>query len=564
MPEAALERLCRRPSLIAAPSSFPTEPQTLHVYEGDSWDTALGEANAGDCIVIHPGLHKERVVIRKSGITIRGVDAASVKMHVRHADSAVTFNMCRNVRFENITVRNETGPGIRIVKAAPTIASCTISGLTGGILVARNAESPGFYPTVQRCNISKCARGPGIALSDARAVVEDCVIQHNSDAGILCEGRSNPWIKGNTVSKGRGAGIALLSQASGVLRDNVIEENTCTGIVIEGGSSPIALRNVIRNGKAEGVKVDGASKARFEGNEFSGNSVCELFVGKGCDVACVRCSFHSGRGVGVSVQEGVVTLKKNTFHSFDAACVSVVGSAGSVIESNVFTIGLQPGIVLGERSGAIVERNEFHVTVPGNTFTTVSAKQSPSLHVADNRVKHVEPRETERPADVLQSETLRRNEVQALFKSPRAADDDEDGDDRLDSGDDSGLDISISGSNYSLSSMTKTGSFFEKTEAGVPDGNGTGISAKRRHSAFAERLLCLAAVNAQGRRRSEGSPLPLPETPPRHHADGLAHPALRPRLSPSASGSGSTAVANLHSAKQHVPGAGSSPTAGNG
>ncbi|KAJ9438063.1 hypothetical protein DIPPA_29728 [Diplonema papillatum] len=64
--------------------------------------------------------------------------------------------------------------------------------------------------------------------------------------------------------------------------------------------------------------------------------------------------------------------------------------------------------------------------------------------------------------------------------------------------------------------------------------------------------------------RSEGSPLPLPETPPRHHADGLAHPALRPRLSPSASGSGSTAVANLHSAKQHVSGAGSSPTAGNG
>lgn len=103
-------------SFGAMPSSAAA-PATIHVPRDHATiQAAVDAASEGATIVVAPGVYEESVVVRRSGVTIRGVDRFRTVLHGRdRLNNGIIVDGQRGVTIANLTVRNYANNGIFFV-----------------------------------------------------------------------------------------------------------------------------------------------------------------------------------------------------------------------------------------------------------------------------------------------------------------------------------------------------------------------------------------------------------------------------------------------------------------
>jgi parallel beta-helix repeat protein len=197
--------------------------EKLTVRPGESIQKAVNAASAGDKIVVVGGVHRESVVIRKSGITLKGIKTVLKPPARPGSPCFAPSGICVLGR-----VNFETGEVLRYVK------NVSVSGFT-----VRNFE--GF--------------------------------------GIVALGAKNASFSHNRAFNNGEYGIAAFSSSGTRILSNVTGNDGEAGIYV--GDSPRANATVAANetyGNALGIFIRNARHGKILGNQIHNNCVGMLFL----------------------------------------------------------------------------------------------------------------------------------------------------------------------------------------------------------------------------------------------------------------------------------------------
>ena len=257
--------ISRRPLTFAALSCalLPAAAQKTIRVPADyaSIQQAISSAQAGDTVLVAPGVYAERVSFLGKSITVAGDGDGVIVDGTNLVGPLVTFanGETRAATLANITIQNgrpSTAPsagGIFILDASPTIRNtrivsnrgCGIGAVRSALVLQGNTVSGTILtPYAEACGASGITRYP----SD------------DFGGGILLVGVSkdelSAQITGNTVQGNSGsfggAGVTLVDAGFPMLANNVIRDNMGhdfgAGITVLGSSSPTIVQNlIIRN-----------------------------------------------------------------------------------------------------------------------------------------------------------------------------------------------------------------------------------------------------------------------------------------------------------------------------
>eukprot|EP00756_Hemistasia_phaeocysticola_P062755 Hpha_TRINITY_DN6198_c0_g1::TRINITY_DN6198_c0_g1_i1::g.164889::m.164889/K10297/FBXO11; F-box protein 11 len=340
-------------------------PAVFNVTQGQELQQAIDAASAGDEIVVHTGVYTQPCVIRQADLVLRAAPGAVVKLHCGVAVKAaacITVTAPNWVKIEGVSLRNDVGYGLIIQRSATEVVKCDISGAQGGVLVTRNYDNRTLLPVIRNCTIHGSHKGPGITVKDAHAVLENCEIYANADAGCLATGASSPYLENNTFRDGRGAGVVLAGGCRGVLKTNTVERNTCAGVLVTGGSEPVLLRNTITDNGAAGVRLESGSKGRIEGCVLKGNSGCGIAVLGQSEPTIKLNAFRGGGGrdaVGVVADASSPEILQCTFHSIPGVSIQLCSGGRPLVQGNYFTLqsASKPAVVVGANSSGVIFSN---------------------------------------------------------------------------------------------------------------------------------------------------------------------------------------------------------------
>nr|WP_241779826.1 right-handed parallel beta-helix repeat-containing protein [Streptomyces natalensis] len=165
--------------LGTAPPAGASEPHTVHqapephmVHQGESIQAAVDAARPGDTVLIGPGIYRESVVIKESGVTLRGAGPRTViGPPVARAENACGQDG------DGICVLGDPGRRLRNVG----IRSLTVAGFKKNGIWATGTIGLQVRDVVARNNGQW-----GIALErSVRSSLLDNAARENGDAGIF-------------------------------------------------------------------------------------------------------------------------------------------------------------------------------------------------------------------------------------------------------------------------------------------------------------------------------------------------------------------------------------------
>jgi parallel beta-helix repeat protein len=287
-------------------------------------------ADDDNTILVAQGIYTENLIIHKGVTLIGGYESIgwtrSITLYEtiidgNRAGSVVVFKSSSDEAIlDGFTITGgdagdkDSGGGIVVQEASPTIANNTITdntaGIAGGGIYVRNSSPQITHNTITG-NMSGFGGG-GIEIHTASPTIEDNIITLNTapiqgggirvwnnsapaiegnaiigneavhGGGILVEDNSSPLIKNNTITgngDGWGGGIYVLFHSSPIIEDNTITDNTGHtggGIYVALHSSPLIKSNTINDntsqGDGGGINVWNNSSPTIEGNTITGNT----------------------------------------------------------------------------------------------------------------------------------------------------------------------------------------------------------------------------------------------------------------------------------------------------
>jgi parallel beta-helix repeat protein len=237
-----------------SPGANPDYAGTIrHVYDGDSIQDAIDNADPGEVIIVHKGTYIESVYVYKT-LTIQaalGEDRPVVDGHDREAFSITAERAvvegfeARSAGFRvivvklvnNVTISNNvvTGGGdIGIVLSRASECEVTGNEVYGfndtGIDVERSTDN-----LIKGNKVSGCSAG--ITVSGANQIIDN-EVSNLGNIGIGIEGASGCLIKGNNVADSGTDGISLKNGADyNQIINNVVKNSVNMGISLCSGSS---------------------------------------------------------------------------------------------------------------------------------------------------------------------------------------------------------------------------------------------------------------------------------------------------------------------------------------
>lgn len=309
----------------------------------------LAQCREGDTILLDPGKYNEPFVIQQEGLTVGAwVDfatrpeevsedafvkqkRAAVIVEVNSPLPAVTLK-ARQCKIENLTIINREGPAIAVELGYADIINCDISGALGGIVV-RNRS----FPSIQRCIIQNCTKAFGMELKESRAIVEDCIIRRNYDAGVVADRSSNPWIHRCQILDGQGSGMVFDEGAIGVVSECEIRGNATQGILIQHAANPVVWKCDVSKGHASGVRVNEGGRGSISDCTFSFNDDHDIDISKEGNPIVVHNQFKGGNNTAVSIyNRGLGVLENNEFQDYQLCGVSITNGCHVTLQQNVF------------------------------------------------------------------------------------------------------------------------------------------------------------------------------------------------------------------------------------
>jgi parallel beta-helix repeat protein len=246
---------------------------------------ALKAAQAGDRILVRPGLYAEGIVIDKP-VEIIGDGAPGEVILEAIGEDTVLFQANRG-RIANLTLRQMGGGKwhcIDIAQGRLDVEACDISGCS----LACVAVHDGADPRVLGNRIHHGGPSGIYVYGKGRGVFEDNEISGNTYSGVLIKTGGNPIFRRNRIHDNRQGGVLVTDKALGVFEENDIYTNPYGGVQIKSESNPIFRRNRIYGAEQSGVYVFQDGQGTLEENEIFGNAVVGVHTSSGGNPICRR------------------------------------------------------------------------------------------------------------------------------------------------------------------------------------------------------------------------------------------------------------------------------------
>lgn len=345
-------------SLAAACSSDdaePVDPTTTTVPSGSgivtvgatgdhtSIQEAVDAADAGDVVLIDPGVYSEAVVVEVDELVIRGRDRNSVVVDGGFESSTGFDVRSDGVVVENLTIRNYVGDGIRFARGDDS----ALTGYRVSFVTSHNNGGSGITAVgATRGQIDDSYVGgnahAGVAISSCSpcdALVRRVRAEHNG-LGVTTANASDVLVAENE-SVGNRVGIAVASQSGGATPST---NDVLVGNLVVDNNDPLAPESseTYRPIFGTGIAVVGAADAVVERNTVVGNQragilvipAADVLFGGGADFPVV------GTVVRGNVAEGAATAGDLVLAMLDSS----VGPDGNCFEGNEFASSFPPDI----------------------------------------------------------------------------------------------------------------------------------------------------------------------------------------------------------------------------
>jgi parallel beta-helix repeat protein len=225
-------------SLLVSAGFASAKPNGHVVRPGESIQKAINAADPGDTIVVLGGVHHGTVVIKKDGISLRGVDAV-LKPPAKPSSPCGASGFCvtaDNVSISGFTVRNFPATGI-IAMGARNPKFMTNRAFNNGEYGIATYSSPG---TKLIANLTRGSDDAGLYVGDSPHANATIAANETYDnfLGILVRNALHGKIAGNQVHNNC-VGMFILADAPGPagvfdVRGNKVVNNTRACPAFEG------------------------------------------------------------------------------------------------------------------------------------------------------------------------------------------------------------------------------------------------------------------------------------------------------------------------------------------
>lgn len=240
----------------AAASAITVSNSTDQAADFTSIQAAVNAANAGDEIIVKPGIYVENIEINKS-LTIFSESGSPSDTMIQAADSSEdVFGIWAN----EVSIKGFT------IKGADSAAGILFFGVTN-CLVEHNILSN------NRCGIDLYMFSSDNTLSDNNI--------SNSLSGISLSGSLNNTVKNNSISYCT-IGISLFDSPNNTLENNTVSEND-KGVSLTGESNGnLLINNIFRYNNQAGLRIYETSNNLIYNNYFNNtvNVEAELAAGE--------------------------------------------------------------------------------------------------------------------------------------------------------------------------------------------------------------------------------------------------------------------------------------------
>jgi nitrous oxidase accessory protein NosD len=269
---------------ILAATSGSALGATIDVFDGGSIQAAVRSAHRGDVIVVHPGVYRQSVSIKKDGLTLRGAGPSKSGSVIRPGKN----HRCGHGGSGICVVEHKPhGGGDKVPTAGTRISGFLVRGFKDSGFIALNARR-----TVIRHNkfLGDGEYGAAAFVSRRTRFINN-LAKNAGEAGFYVgdSPHAKAFLKGNTARHNGAFGYFLRDSAHGLAVHNRATRN-CLGFGLidtgaPGGARKWALRNnrAIKNNNScpageegppvsgLGIGLSGARHTRVRGNVVRGN-----------------------------------------------------------------------------------------------------------------------------------------------------------------------------------------------------------------------------------------------------------------------------------------------------
>lgn len=239
---------------VAALMAAPAVAKTIHVHEGESIQGAVNHAVPGDVIVVHPGVYRESVLVKRSHLTLRGAGPTSDGAVI---EPSASEKQCNDGKFGICIGRHKNRQGNKVATRGTHVSGFLVRGFEDFGAIAFHAKRTVFRHNAflhdgeygaaafgsRRTrfinNRAKDADEAGFYIGDSprdRTHLRGNVARHNGEFGIFIRDASRGVVTGNRV-RGNCLGIGLVNSGSPggahrwTVKDNDVNKNNrfCPG-----------------------------------------------------------------------------------------------------------------------------------------------------------------------------------------------------------------------------------------------------------------------------------------------------------------------------------------------
>jgi parallel beta-helix repeat protein len=369
--DAAVQQLVER---MMSLGPIVRAPQGTHMVERgsrgrnvhDTISAAVEIAEAGDVILVRPGIYTDPLVIDKAIEIIGvGVMADNERAVVRtEGNTAITYAAGGgHARLAALTIEasGEAACAIDVTDGTLTIRSCRITGrgpIEACVRVGGNGRA-----TIDNNRIVD-GEGSGVLVCEGGQVwITDNLISGHAHSCIEARDGAQPLIESNRIANGRSGGVWAHGHAGGEIVRNDISGHHMAGVTVTDGAHPLIEGNRIRNGLDAGIHISDGGNARIEENDIYANEGTGIEIADGGDPLVRNNRLYGGLAGGMALQERARgRLNDNFVRGNQRAGVAFVsGSRPKRFSRNTVIDGLAEGVydeVGVDRVSNQVERNE--------------------------------------------------------------------------------------------------------------------------------------------------------------------------------------------------------------
>ena len=324
----------------------PAQAAVIELKPGDTIQTAVEQAAAGDTLKLHPGIYQEHEIIIRKPLVILGLNHPTID----GMDQGNVFIVAaENVHFNGLRIINtgksnmDDSAGIKFFDSKNcSVVNCHLDDTFFGLhfsnsanLVIRNnilkSNAEREFQTGNGIHLWKCKDSfiEGNEVSGHRdGIYLEFVTNTENNNNLIVENKryglhfmfshDNSYYK-NTF-RNNGAGVAVMYTRNVLMKENIFEDNwgaSSYGILLKDISDSEVIGNIFRKNTI-GIYMEGSSRTVFKNNTFTQNGWA-LKLMASCDDNTFEANNFIGNTFDISTNGSVVlnTLTQNYWDKYE-------------------------------------------------------------------------------------------------------------------------------------------------------------------------------------------------------------------------------------------------------